>query len=167
SRRGSAAAARTSPACCHADPTDRVAALGTDEEHVVGEERAAGDPPRFMLLAPWRGEAHRRGLSSDHIFLLMVLGATSFFDGYDTAIKTAALTQIRGTFDLSKGEASALFGLIFLGALPAMIITPYADRVAPRRLMTWRVTGHTLFTATPALAPPPALLAASQLTHQL
>ena len=127
-------------------------------KRVTGEEE--GWKP-FLVLAPWRKAAEARGLSSDHIFLLLVLGATSFFDGYDTAIKTAALTQIRDTFDLTKGEASAFFGLIFLGALPAMVITRYADRVGRRRILIYCVVGYTLFTATTALAPTPELFTAS------
>jgi hypothetical protein len=45
-------------------------------ERVTGEE---GWKP-FLVLAPWRKAAEARGLSTDHIFLLLVLGATSFFD---------------------------------------------------------------------------------------
>jgi putative MFS transporter len=135
-----------------------------DVERATGEQ---GGWKPLLVIAPWRREAERRGLSTDHIFLLLVLGATSFFDGYDTAIKTAALTQIRGTFDLTKGEASALFGLIFLGALPAMFITRYADRVGRRRLLIYCVMGYTLFTATTALAPTPQLFTASQFMQQL
>ena len=133
-------------------------------KHVTGEE---GGWKPWLVIAPWRKAAEARGLSTDHIFLLVVLGATSFFDGYDTAIKTAALTQIRGTFDLTKGEASALFGLIFLGALPAIIITRYADRVGRRRLLIYCVMGYTLFTATTALAPTPQMFTASQFMQQL
>ena len=40
------------------------------------------------VLLPWAPAARKRGLTSDHIFLLAVLGATSFFDGYDGSIKT-------------------------------------------------------------------------------
>ncbi len=42
-----------------------------------------------------------RRLDRSNRTMLLLLGATSFFDGYDTAIIALALTQIRATFHLS------------------------------------------------------------------
>ena len=105
------------------------------------------------FLVPWLPAARRRGLTSEHIFLLAVLGATSFFDGYDTAIHTIALTQIRDTFGLTKGAASALFAVVFLGAIPALAITRYADRFGRRRMLIFSVFGYTLWSGLTAVAP--------------
>ena len=51
-----------------------------------------------VFLVPWLGPARKRGLTNEHIFMLAVLSATSFFDGFDSSIKGLALTQIRDTF---------------------------------------------------------------------
>jgi putative MFS transporter len=120
-----------------------------------------------FLLAPWAPFARRRGLDDDHIFLLVVLGATAFFDGYDGSIHAVALTQIRESFDLSKGTTSALYALIFLGALPAMVITRYADRVGRRRMLILSVLGYTLFSGLTAVAPSAAWFTGSQLMQQV
>ena len=119
------------------------------------------------LLIPWEPAARKRGLDDDQIFLLLVLGATSFFDGYDGSIKALALTQIRESFSLSKGEASALFAIIFLGALPAMVITRYADRVGRRRMLILSVLGYMVFSAVTAVAPNAGWFTASQFVQQL
>jgi putative MFS transporter len=105
------------------------------------------------LLTLWRRAAHRRGLSDHHVFLLVVLGAATFFDGYDTSVKTLALTHIRESFGLTKAAASAVLALIFLGALPAMVITRWADRYGRRRLLVWSIFGYILFSGLTALAP--------------
>ena len=104
---------------------------------------------------PWAPAARRRGLSREHIFLLAILGATSFFDGYDGSIKALALTQIRETFHLSKAVASAMFAIIYLGALPAMVITRWADRIGRRRMLLWSVFGYMGFSGLTALSPNP------------
>ncbi|HEY2813495.1 MAG TPA: MFS transporter [Acidimicrobiales bacterium] len=119
------------------------------------------------ILAPWAPAARRRGLSREHIFLLAVLGATSFFDGYDGSIKALALTQIRDTFHLSKAVASALFAIIYLGALPAMVITRWADRIGRRRLLIWSVFGYMGFSALTAISPNVQAFTTFQFLQQL
>jgi putative MFS transporter len=104
-------------------------------------------------LTPWAPAARQRGLTKEHIFLLAVLGAASFFDGYDVSVKVLALTDIRESFDLTKAAASAILGIIYLGALPAMIITRWADRIGRRRLLIWSVFGYILFSGLTALSP--------------
>jgi MFS family permease len=119
------------------------------------------------LLVPWLGPARKRGLTNDHIFLIAVLSATSFFDGFDGSIKVLALTPIRETFDLTKGSASALFAVIYLGALPAMVITRWADRVGRRRLLIWSVFGYMTFSGLTALAPNATWFMTFQFLQQL
>jgi len=101
------------------------------------------------------------------VFLLAVLGWTSFFDGYDSSIKALALTQIRETFHLSKAAASALFAIIYFGALPAVIITRWADRIGRRRLLIWSVFGYMSFSGLTALAPNAGWFTAFQFVQQL
>ncbi|HEV3227378.1 MAG TPA: MFS transporter [Acidimicrobiales bacterium] len=119
------------------------------------------------LLLPWLGAARKRGLTNEHIFLIVVLSATSFFDGFDGSIKALALTQIRETFALSKGAASALFAVIYLGALPAMVVTRWADRFGRRRLLIWSVFGYMVFSGLTALAPNAQWFMSFQFIQQL
>lgn len=119
------------------------------------------------LLVPWAGPARRRGLTPEHIFLIAVLSAASFFDGYDVSVKTLALTHIRESFDLTKASASAVLAIIFIGALPAMVITRWADRVGRRRVLIWSVFGYVVFSALTAVAPDAKTFAALQFMQQV
>ena len=109
----------------------------------------------------------RRRLAPEHVFLLAVLGWTSFFDGYDSSIKALALTQIRDTFHLSKAVASALFAVVYFGALPAVIITRWADRIGRRRLLIWSVFGYMAFSGLTALSPNAQWFTTFQFLQQL
>jgi MFS transporter, putative metabolite:H+ symporter len=118
-------------------------------------------------LTLWVRAGRRRGLSAEHIFLLAVLGAASFFDGYDTSVKTLALSHIRESFDLTKAAASAMLAIIFLGALPAMIITRWADRFGRRRLLVWSIFGYIVFSGLTALAPDATTFTIMQFLQQV
>jgi MFS transporter, putative metabolite:H+ symporter len=142
-----------------------------DESSVVTEGPAADEvrtpPGRALSLIPWVPAAAKRGLDRQHVVLLLLLSAAAFFDGYDTSIKSLALTQIRESFDLSKAGASALLAVVFLGALPAMAITRWADRVGRRRMLLVSVLGYTLFSGLTALAPNAATYATLQFCQQV
>src|SRR3954451_7793115 len=94
-----------------------------------------------------------KGLGREHRFLLLVLGATSFFDGYDRGIISLALRQIRGTFGLSQGTASLWLTFLYVGAIPPLILTRRADRDGRRKLLIISVTGYTIATGLTAAAP--------------
>jgi MFS family permease len=105
------------------------------------------------LLRRQREQIHQLGLQRIHYQLLLLLGAAAFFDGYDTAVKSVALKQIRETFDLTSSGGSAVLAIITLGALPAMALTRLADRLGRRRLLMWTVLGYTTFSGLTALSP--------------
>jgi MFS family permease len=111
--------------------------------------------------------SRRKRLAPEHVFLLAVLGWTSFFDGYDGSIKALALTQIRETFHMSKAVASGLFAVVYFGALPAVIITRWADRIGRRRLLIWSVFGYMAFSGLTAVSPNAGWFTAFQFLQQL
>jgi MFS family permease len=94
-----------------------------------------------------------RALGRQHRFLLLLLGATSFFDGFDRGILTVALPQIRETYDLDQGQMSLWISLLYVGALPALLITRRADKVGRRKLLLVSIVGYTGATALTAFAP--------------
>ncbi len=94
-----------------------------------------------------------RRLDGRHRGLLILLGATTFFDGYDTSIIALALKQIRVTFHLTQGSASLWLTFLYLGALPALFLTRRADVIGRRRVLLVSVTGYTIATAATAFAP--------------
>jgi MFS family permease len=114
-----------------------------------------------------RARIRARGLQRHHVVLLALLGAAAFFDGYDGAVKTLALTQIRESFDLSKSAAAAMLAVVYIGALPAIGITRWADRLGRRRMLVWSVVGYTCFSGLTALAPNAQAYATLQFCQQV
>ena len=120
-----------------------------------------------QVIKTQREHVRESGLERHHFVLLALLGAAAFFDGYDSAVKTLALTQIRESFDLSKSAASAMLAVVYFGALPAMFLTRYADRIGRRRMLVWSVMGYTIFSGLTALAPNPAAYSSLQFCQQV
>lgn len=83
----------------------------------------------------------------------MLLGAATFFEGYDFNIITVALKPIRESFGLSQGSASAWFALVYLGAVPAVAGARIADRFGRRPVLLSAMAGYTVATGLTALAP--------------
>jgi MFS family permease len=92
-------------------------------------------------------------LEPQHVRLLRLLAAASFFQGYDLNVITVALPQIRHTFGLSQARASDWFALLAVGALPALVLARRADRVGRRRVLLVSIAGFTAATAATAVAP--------------
>ncbi|HEX2850216.1 MAG TPA: MFS transporter [Acidimicrobiales bacterium] len=121
-----------------------------------GREPAERDNRRGVI-------AEARGaLSRAQWVLLLILGATAFFDGYDRSIVTLALKQIRDTFHLTQGQASFWLSILYLGALPALFLTRWSDRVGRRKLLLVSFVGYTVATGATALAPSMATFVACQ-----
>jgi len=85
--------------------------------------------------------------------LLFLLGAASFFEGYDFNIITVALKPLRMTFGLDQATASLWIAVVYLGALPAVPAARWADRRGRRDLLLWSILGYTVATGATALAP--------------
>ena len=117
------------------------------------------------MIDAWRRA--RSLLDRSHWFLLWVLGATAYFDGFDRGIVELALPQIRDTFDLSQADASLWLVSLYLGAIPALALTRRADRVGRRSLLLWCVVGYTVATGMTAAAPSIATFAACQFVARL
>ena len=101
-------------------------------------------------------------LARDHWRLLSMLGAASFFEGYDINIVIVALPQIRETFGLSQAQASLWISILYLGALPAMVLSRRADRRGRRSLLLLTIWGYTVTTVATAAAPSIAVFAILQ-----
>lgn len=108
-----------------------------------------------------------RLLERQHKFLLAILGAASFFEGYDFNIVAVALPQIRETFGLTVQAASLWISLLFLGALPAIFLTRRADRIGRRRLLFVSIIGYTIATGATAFTPTMTAFAICQFTARL
>ena len=106
--------------------------------------------------------ASTRLLERRHWFLLYVLGAAAFFEGYDLNIVAVALPQLRRSFHLTQADASLWIGVLFLGALPAVLFTRQADRRGRRLVLLGAILGYTAATGLTALATSIAAFGACQ-----
>ncbi len=112
-----------------------MAKIGADEEATEKEKRG------WAALEP------------EHRFLLLILGCTSLFDGFDRGIVQIALPQIRETFGLSQSTMSLWLVGVYVGALPALLITRRADKVGRKQLLMFSIVGYMTATGLTALAP--------------
>ena len=108
-----------------------------------------------------------RLLEPSHWELLALLGWASFFEGYDLNIVIFALPHIRHTYGLSQSSASLWLSLLYLGALPAILVARRADRHGRRGVLLVSISGYTLATAATAVAPTIGVFAGCQFAARL
>ncbi len=115
-----------------------------------------------MILAMQSVRGSASQLDRHHWFLLGVLGAASFFQGYDLNLIAVALPQIRHDFGLTQADASLWVSLLFVGVLPAVFLTRLADRHGRRAILLVSILGYTVATGVTSLAPSIEVFAACQ-----
>lgn len=86
-------------------------------------------------------------LAPEHLRLLGVLTFALFFESYDISVLSNALPQLAVTFGLSKAELGDFAMRVTMGALPAFLIVPLADRIGRRRLLLLSVVVMSLGSA--------------------
>ena len=109
---------------------------------------------RPFWLLPFLGRVPL-GLEQKHVSLIGVVSLALFFENYDLSMLTAALKQIRETYDLSQSEISSLVAYVRLGAIPAFLALPLADRLGRRRVYLWALAGMSVGTFLTAFARTP------------
>jgi len=90
-----------------------------------------------------------------HLSLLGAVALALLFEEYDLAMMTAALPHIAESLQMPETDFGFYLGMIRLGALPAIVLIPYADRIGRRRVFLISLVGTavatllTAFTQTP------------------
>ena len=79
------------------------------------------------------------GLEQKYVSLVGVVSLALLFESYDLSMLSAALKQIRESFGLGQSEMSSLVAYIRLGAIPAFLVLPLADRLGRRRVYLWSI----------------------------
>ena len=98
--------------------------------------------------------------------LLNLLGLVSlalFFEQYDASLLSSALKYIAEDLGMAESELGRNMGAIRLGALPALLILPLADRLGRRRIFLASVLGYSLTTCATAFMGSPAAFVAMQM----
>lgn len=81
--------------------------------------------------------------------LIRLLGLVSlalFFESYDLSMLTSALKHIAASLQIDEKEMGGYLGMIRLGALPAFLLIPIADRLGRRRVFLASIVGLSVFT---------------------
>ena len=92
------------------------------------------------------------GLEAKHVSLVGVVALAGFFESYDLSVLSAALKQIRESFGLSQAEMTGLLAWVRLGAIPAFLVLPLADRLGRRRVYLVAIIGMSVATLASAFA---------------
>ncbi len=94
-------------------------------------------------------------LERRHFDLLGAVALALLFEEYDLAMLTAALPQIAASLGMQETDFGFYLGWIRVGALPAVLLIPHADRIGRRRIFLLSLLGTavattlTAFTQTP------------------
>ncbi len=104
--------------------------------------------PHFLGRIP-------RGLEDRHVSIVGIVSLAFLFENYDLSMLSAALKQIRESYDLGPAEMTRWLAWIRLGAIPAFLCLPLADRFGRRRVFLVSIVGMSLGTFVSGLAQMP------------
>lgn len=118
----------------------------------------AGAPPRLgnpWWIPPFLGRVPP-GLEPTHLSLLGAVAFALVFEEYDMAMITTALPYIARDLAIAEPEFGLYLGIVRLGALPAVFLIPYADRIGRRRTFLASIAASSLATVATGFAWSPA-----------
>jgi MFS family permease len=96
--------------------------------------------------------------------LLGFLTLAMFFENYDLGVFGNALPQLATSFGLDKAQLAWFTGATRLGALPAFLLLPLADRIGRRRLLLLAIAAMSAGSLATALAQTPLQFVLAQIT---
>lgn len=73
--------------------------------------------------------------------LIIVLGTAYMASRYDFSLSTLAVPQFQKSFGLSSSDATFLIAFVKLGAIPAVILTFYSDKIGRRPIFLYSILG--------------------------
>jgi len=100
---------------------------------------------RLILRVP-------NGVGDSQLALLLAVALAAFFEEYDIATLASALRHISAGLGIEEKALPDVLGTIRLGALPAFLFVPYADRVGRRRVFLFSLLAIGVFTFGTAFA---------------
>ncbi len=113
-------------------------------------------------IPPFLGQVPT-GLTDHHLRLLGAVSLALFIEEYDLSMLNAALKHIAADLGMRETDFGLYLGLIRLGALPAFLVIPLADRFGRRSLFLASLFLTGIFTFLTALAQSPAQFVAVQM----
>lgn len=99
----------------------------------------------------------------EHLRLLGAVALALCFENFDQAMLTQAIKQIAADFGVEEKALGSLLGWVRMGAVPALLLVPFADRVGRRRLFLWSTVAISFATVLSAFAPSIGVFVALQM----
>jgi MFS transporter, putative metabolite:H+ symporter len=121
---------------------------------------------RPVTRNPWWIPPFLGGVPDVEPRLITLLGLVSmalFFEQYDNSMLTSALKFIADDLGVAEHDLGGFLALIRLGAVPAFLIVPFADRIGRRRVFLAAVFIFSLGTLATAFTRTPAQFVATQM----
>jgi MFS family permease len=87
-----------------------------------------------------------------HVRLLGIVSLALFFESYDVSMITSALKYIAEDLGMAESDLGFTLSAIRLGAVPAVLLVPFIDRLGRRRVFLATVIGSALGTFATAFA---------------
>ena len=107
--------------------------------------------PWWLHLTPFLGRPP--ALTRRQWSVLGLVASASFFEQYDVYLFALALKQIQAGLQIPEAQLGLLGSLVRFGALPALLVLLFADRVGRRRVLLFTIIAYTLLTTATAFAP--------------
>lgn len=85
-------------------------------------------------------------LEERQLTLLGLVALALFFESYDLSMGTSALKHIAESLGIAEHDLGSTLGTIRLGAIPAFLLAPFADRIGRRRIFLACVVAGSLTT---------------------
>ncbi len=120
---------------------------------------------RPALRNPWWIPPFLGGVPEIEPRLISLLGLVSlalFFEQYDNSMLTAALKFIAQDLDMAERDLGGFLAAIRLGAVPAFLLVPFADRIGRRRIFLASVVGFSIGTCLTGFSRTPGQFVAMQ-----
>ena len=116
---------------------------------------------RPWWLPPFFGEVP--GVDERQLRLLGLVSLALFFESYDLSMGTSALKHIVAELGISDADLGRTLGIIRLGAIPAFLLAPFADRIGRRRVFLACIVAGSLTTLATAFVQTTAEFVAAQM----
>jgi len=120
---------------------------------------------RPALKNPWWIPPFLGGVPDVEPRLVSLLGLVAmalFFEQYDNSLLTSALKYIAADLGMQEHQLGSFLAAVKLGAVPAFLIVPFADRIGRRRVFLFSVAMLSVGTLATAFAATPVQFIAAQ-----
>lgn len=157
------------PSC----PDDSLAPVNADRPDMPDEPRGSGaghddergPAPRWYRYVPFLGAPP--ALTRRQWRIMGLVAVVNIFDQYDLYLFSLALKQIQADLAIPEAQLGTLGAIVRMGALPALALGIWADRIGRRRVLFFTIVAYTVLTGATAFAPTAEIFVGLQFTTRI